>query len=302
MYALAFYIIVIAIVITFVATYKTSNPDVMIWPGNENTRWINFQYVNPGYNYTWQPYPGATSYTVELLNTAGELVGDLRREEASAPLGPRTTVGSDVLNIISDGSEYSIRVTANTPNGKVSNQLNAPCFLAGSIVQMEDGEKCIEDVRIGDKVRGAFGEINTVLALHRPLLGNHKLIKINSHISTSHHPHVGADGKFYCGEPKVVDNSTYGRFHEVITQNGKEQMFLHGLKPGRVQELLVGIALKTVDGSRMVETIDAVDMPPTTQLYNLVVSQSHTYHVDGYAVTGWPREDDFDYDTWSVHE
>jgi hypothetical protein len=37
-------------------------------------------------------------------------------------------------------------------------------------------------------------------------------------------------------------------------------------------------------------------LPPETQLYNLVVGGSHTYHVEGYAVTGWPREDDFDYD------
>ena len=40
-------------------------------------------------------------------------------------------------------------------------------------------------------------------------------------------------------------------------------------------------------------------MPEDTQLYNLVVDGSHTYHVDGYAVTGWPSENDFDYDTWS---
>ena len=43
-------------------------------------------------------------------------------------------------------------------------------------------------------------------------------------------------------------------------------------------------------------------MPSDTQLYNLVVGGSHTYHVDGYAVTGWPREDDFDYDRWICKE
>ena len=39
-------------------------------------------------------------------------------------------------------------------------------------------------------------------------------------------------------------------------------------------------------------------MPPETKLYNFVVGGSHTYFVNGYAVTGWPREDDFDYDKW----
>jgi hypothetical protein len=27
---------------------------------------------------------------------------------------------------------------------------------------------------------------------------------------------------------------------------------------------------------------------------------SHTYNVDGYAVTGWPNEEDFDYDLWKI--
>jgi hypothetical protein len=47
-----------------------------------------------------------------------------------------------------------------------------------------------------------------------------------------------------------------------------------------------------------VKSLETYSMPPDTQLYNLVVGGSHTYHVDGYAVTGWPREDDFDYDLW----
>lgn len=33
-------------------------------------------------------------------------------------------------------------------------------------------------------------------------------------------------------------------------------MYLHGLKPGRTQTLVEGVALKTVDGSRVTETIE----------------------------------------------
>jgi hypothetical protein len=73
---------------------------------------------------------------------------------------------------------------------------------------------------------------------------------------------------------------------------------LHGLKKERIQKLYEGVELKTVEGSRVVRSLEVYSMPETTQLYNLVVSGSHTYHVDGYAVTGWPREDDFDYDRW----
>jgi hypothetical protein len=75
-------------------------------------------------------------------------------------------------------------------------------------------------------------------------------------------------------------------------------MFLHGLKKERILQLHESVELKTTDGSRIVKTLETYSLPPETQLYNLVVGGSHTYHVDGYAVTGWPREDDFNYDEW----
>lgn len=168
---------------------------------------------------------------------------------------------------------------------------------------MADGStKPIEEILVGDLVLGAYGEINEVLALHRPTLGSAQMCRINGeHSSTSHHPHVSVDRGFYCMHPSVVETTTYGREHEVINAAGeKELRMLHGLAAGRVRELVAGIELKVVSGGRIVESLELYDLPADTQLYNLVVGGSHTYHVDGYAVTGWPREDDFDYDTWTV--
>ena len=166
---------------------------------------------------------------------------------------------------------------------------------------MADGsEKPIEDIRVGDMVLGAFGEHNRVLALHRPLLGLNTMTNINNeHHTSSHHPHISADKKFYAVKPAVVMADTYGRSHEVLDENMVPyQRFLEGLKPGRVQQLDIGIDLKTVEGSRTVAYLEDYEMSPDTQLYNLVLDGSHTYHVDGYAVTGWPKEDDFDYEAW----
>ena len=177
----------------------------------------------------------------------------------------------------------------------------APCFLEGALVQMADGwTKPIETVAVGDAVLGAFGEINEVLALHRPLLGENLMCRINEeHSTTNHHPHISVDKQFYCGNPGLVNTATYGRTHKVIDGSGAIiDRLLHGLRPDRVQPLRTGIQLKTVEGSRVVRVFEPYALPPETQLYNLVVGGSHTYHVDGYAVTGWPREDDFDYDTW----
>ena len=179
----------------------------------------------------------------------------------------------------------------------------APCFLAGSLVQMADGtQKAVEDVAVGDLLLGAFGEINEVLALHRPLLGNYHMAYINAdHYTSAHHPHITVDKQFVCAEPSTTDNDTYGKEHTVINAAGEEELrMLYGLKKGRVQLLTTGVVLKGITEGRPVETVEIVDMPSDTQLYNLVVGGSHTYYVDGYAVTGWPREDDFDYDSWQA--
>lgn len=176
-----------------------------------------------------------------------------------------------------------------------------PCFFHDALVTMADGSiKAIEDVRVGDMVLGAFGEHNQVLALHRPLLGNNTMTNINNdHHTSSHHPHISPNKKFYAVKPAVVMSDTYGKSHEVLDENMVPyQRFLSGLNSGRVQQMELGIKLKTIDGSREVTFLDTYEMEPETQLYNLVLSGSHTYYVDGYAVTGWPNEDDFDYDLW----
>lgn len=248
---------------------------------------------------TWDSIPGATSYTIEFIPGVGNDV-------TTDPVFPQTTTNTSFsftytafsgLNTFGD----RIRVTANHCNSTpITSREIRPCFLAGSLVHTADGVKAIEDVQVGDIVVGAFGELNEVLALHRPLLGSAKMCRINGeHSTTNHHPHVSLDKKFYCGDPDLVSSSTYGHMHTVLDGEGKSvDRMLHGLKKERIQKLELGVELKTIEGSRVTRSMEVYDMPPETQLYNLVISGSHTYHVDGYAVTGWPSELDFDYDNW----
>jgi len=242
-------------------------------------------------NLSWDPLPGA-SYVL-TSNFTTDLI--LINSASSASV----YVKSDSNN----GYERVFTLTATTTCGKATAvTTGAPCFLAGSLVQMASGKEIpIEDVVVGDQVLGAFGEINTVLALHRPLLGNNLMCRINDeHSTTNHHPHVSVDRKFYCGNPYLVSSSTYGRLTKVINASGAQEMLmLHGLKKERIKKIGLGIDLKTVEGSRKIRTLATFSMPEDTQLYNLVISGSHTYHVEGYAVTGWPREDDFNYDNWA---
>lgn len=177
------------------------------------------------------------------------------------------------------------------------------CFLEGSLVAMADGSfKPIESVVIGDNVLGAFGETNRVLALHRPVLGAGCVININNeHKTTAHHPHIAPDKKFLCVEPSILKGMTYGKEHTIIVDASgkKEKRVMKGVNESRIAKLEVGSDLQTISGSRKVNTLEPIKMSPLTQVYHLVVSGSHTFIVDGYAVTGWADEDDFNYDTWA---
>lgn len=240
------------------------------------------------YTCTWDAIPGATSFSLSVDGNGGEYY-----EITSSTSGTLYSVTYDALG--------NVILTATIPQcPSLTAFAQAPCFLAGSLVTMYDGTtKPIECIEIGDALLGAFGEYNTVLALHRPLLGDNTMTRINEHSTSSHHPHIGADRKFYAAKPAVVDAKTYGKYHEVIESDGQKAMrYLEGLRPGRTQELHLGVYLKTVEGAREVTHLETYNLPADTQLYNLVMDGSHTYHVDGYAVTGWPNEKDFDYDNW----
>jgi len=249
--------------------------------------WAQSQYL-----VTWTPIEGAT-YSVSSTSI-------YYRAEVQYTSGNSAYIYYDSTFIYLE----NIMVTATTSCGTLrgSYTFPPPCFLAGSPVAMADGSfKAIETVAVGEKVMGAFGEVNTVLALHRPLLGPLAMLRINEEHSTSvHHPHISADKKIYSYNPKIVEAALNNRKYPVIDGEGKTVMRdFTGLQRGRLQRLTVGVELKTLGGVKSVTSLKEYRMPPETQLYNLVLDGSHTYHVDGYAVTGWPREDDFDYDTWT---
>lgn len=244
-------------------SYTITVPQIIIDEGTEIERTINAEI-----NYT--------SETTATISLEGQIYNQIE-----ITLTAQTACGPVVDSIIGEG---------------------APCFLEGAMVSMADGtQRPIETIKVGNELIGAFGEINTVLALHRPKLGMNLMCCINDeHHTTNHHPHITIDKKFYCGNPRLVNKSTYGQTHKVINGDGKESdMFLHGLEPRRINRFELGLQLKTIEGQRELKTMNTYSLPANTQLYNLVMSGSHTYHVDGYAVTGWPREDDFNYDTWS---
>jgi len=266
-------------------TITSSNPSGPVPPPYDTTYGL---YIT----FSWNPLPNATSYTITTDDTPGNSLVIYTEGTTNA-----TLYFNPVLPYI------TVTVTAVTPCGNTSSAVDAlPCFLAGSLVWMSGmTTKAIENVQVGDKVIGAFGEINTVLALHRPLLGDALMCKINEqHHTTNHHPHIALDRRIYSGNPALTQSACYNQVHQVIDASGNlVDRMLEGLVAGRVQLMTLGIALKTIEGGRVLNIMDTYNLPPETQLYNLVLDGSHTYYVDDYAVTGWPNEDDFNYDTWT---
>jgi hypothetical protein len=167
---------------------------------------------------------------------------------------------------------------------------------------MADGStKPIETVAAGDRVMGAFGEINTVTGSLSNLLGFVPITNINGeHKATAPHPHITSDHKFCCTDTVTLTRFAYGRRFPIIGADGSiEARVIKGVKPERITKLEVGTVLQTLTGARTVTTLETIRMPPSTRVYHLTTDGSHSYTVDGYAVAGGATEDDFNYDTWT---
>ena len=177
------------------------------------------------------------------------------------------------------------------------------CFVAGQMVTMADGTTTqIENVQPGMLVQGAGGEANKVIAVAYSTVRRRVMWNINdTHLTTADHPHLSVDRKnFHSISPSSVE-AYWGQSENVVMEGGVHgPMKNHGLSRGRVTQLAVGDVLLGTDGARVVSSVKPVAHHPATPLYNLAVGGSHTFFVDGWAVTGWPREDDFDYAAWKV--
>ena len=177
------------------------------------------------------------------------------------------------------------------------------CFVAGQMVTMADGTTTqIENVQPGMLVQGAGGEANKVIAVAYSTVRRRVMWNINdTHLTTADHPHLSVDRKnFHSISPSSVE-AYWGQSENVVMEGGVHgPMKNHGLSRGRVTQLAVGDVLLGTNGARVVSSVKPVAHHPATPLYNLAVGGSHTFFVDGWAVTGWPREDDFDYAAWKV--
>jgi len=158
----------------------------------------------------------------------------------------------------------------NQMKDKGGNTMGGSCFIAGTKVTMADGTfKNIEDVKVGDKVKG-HKEENTVIKLDPTLLADRKLYSFNDnehYFFTSEHPFMTEEGWKSIKPEKTKE------------RDGVE---LYDQLKG---ELKVGDKLVTDNGPVEVKDIKSKEMNnPEMPLYNFNVSNDNSYIADDYVV------------------
>ncbi|MDA0701840.1 MAG: Hint domain-containing protein [Proteobacteria bacterium] len=153
------------------------------------------------------------------------------------------------------------------------------CFAAGTKVALAGGgERRIEEVRIGDRVLGRDGAINTVTGIERPRLGGRLLYGFNGGPAfvTAEHPFWTAEGWKAIDPTATARENPRLRVGALAVGDRVAVAVISGLTPvsyapGRAQD--IGI-----------EAIASVRADPDTVVYNLLLDGDHTYFADGYLV------------------
>ena len=251
-------------------------------------------------------YCNATQITVRVLDGSGAEIPSTSITNLGLVPQPNDSEIGYIFIIYpgpsAEGQEIRISVTVSNECSSSSGEAQPFCFLAGSPVALADGTtKPIETVAVGDRVIGAFGEINTVTGTLSNNLGFVSITNINGeHKTTAPHPHIRADHKLCCTDTLTLTKFAYGRSFPLKGADGKtEARVIKGVNPERITPLQIGTVLQTLTGPRTVTTLETIRMPASTRVYHLTTDGSHSYMVDGYAVAGGATEEDFDYDTWT---
>ena len=242
---------------------------------------INFKLYSEGFG---NPSGGPTSGSV---GTGG--IPTVQNIPATAPNSDRGNDNDGGAAFVKDDRCYanandgfgSLSIYSNHPNqnyGFYSRQhtnsaestSSGSCFIAGTKVLMADGtEKNIEDVVVGDVVKGHNGD-NTVIKLDWVTLGDRKLYTFNDsehYFFTSEHPFMTEEGWKSVKPEKTKERDGDELYKE-----------LKG-------ELKVGDKLVTSNGSIEITDIKSKEINnPEMPLYNFHISNDKSYIADNYVV------------------
>ena len=230
----------------------------------------NYQQYTPDYNYR-----GLNSSMINDFydsNPNSPTFGTNRFDRA--PIGSfrsfRTLAGYLNRDKNVDGKTIGGTGTAAATDTSQGQTGYGSCFIAGTKVTMADGIlKNIEDVKVGDKVKG-HKENNEVIKLDPTLLGDRKLYSFNNnehYFFTSEHPFMTEEG-----------------WKSVKPEKTKER---DGIELYNQLEGELKICDKLVTDKGLIEITDIKSKEinkPDMPLYNFNVSNDNSYIADGYVV------------------
>jgi len=201
-------------------------------------------------------------------------------KKAAKALADKAKAEADMQQKIKDAEEAQKQKEQNDYNDKIEKAIEdakkdptsgmGSCFIAGTKVTMADGTlKNIEDVEVGDKVKG-HKEENTVIKLDPTLLADRKLYSFNNnehYFFTSEHPFMTEEG-----------------WKSIKPEKTKERDGIELYKQLK-GELKVGDKLVTDNDSIEITDIKSKEMNnPEMPLYNFNVSNDSSYIADDYVV------------------
>ena len=139
------------------------------------------------------------------------------------------------------------------------------CFRAGTMVEMADGsQKKIEDVELGEYLRGVSGAENKVIKLQRPPLAGRHLWSFNDQDPwfTWEHPFLTTAGKWVAVNPDATRDEGW---QDEIGYLEEDTSLVHRA------------------GYFYVKALDHASAPEQT-VYNFTLDGDNTYFADGFAV------------------
>ena len=247
-------------------------------PTRSSPEWASFRDAVPGlpdlsfvdccvaYDWTtYNTYCSASCAGVECGRIYGVWTYNQRRGFQDCTTEERTVTGA-ACSVPCGNCPYGYYC-----NNGICEMNPCSCFVAGTLVHMADGNlKSIEEIMVGEVVLGANGDVNTVVRLERPMIGNRGTWMINGEVEfTGDHPFLTSEGW------KVVDI-------EQFTQQKEDHIRYQNINPEILQ---VGDVLVTMNGERVIESLEKFESRPKLELvYDLMLDGSHIYMANGYVV------------------
>lgn len=156
--------------------------------------------------------------------------------------------------------------------------------------------KPIEEIRVGEKVIGLNNMINTVLHPYKAVLGNRRSMMTfpdKSVVWSSEHAFWIKDGEDeYFG---THDYNQYLREKNMVIKMDGADFTYSGLIKRAPVVITKNMNYAYLDGWKNQIAIVDRSFSEDTPVYSLIVTGSHSYIANGYVVSGFAQDDDFDY-------